>query len=33
MKDSIQVDESMVGLQLDQAVAAGTEMSRSQVKR
>ena len=33
MKDSIQVDESMVGLRLDQAVAAGTEMSRSQVKR
>lgn len=33
MKDCIQVDESMVGLRLDQAVAAGTEMSRSQVKR
>ena len=33
MKDSIQVDESMVGLRLDQAIAAGTEMSRSQVKR
>ncbi len=33
MKDSIQVDESMVALRLDQAVAAGTEMSRSQVKR
>ena len=33
MKDSIQVDESMVGLRLDQAVAAGTEISRSQVKR
>ena len=33
MKYCIQVDESMVGLRLDQAVAAGTEMSRSQVKR
>ena len=33
MKSSIQVDESMAALRLDQAVASGTEMSRSQVKR
>ena len=33
MKGSIQVDESMVSLRLDQVVAHGTELSRSQVKR